>query len=112
LSINTGSVLYGNWDSMNAECDLCHTLYEPKYSRAGSTFTLARKDPPEWDRNVGPKFQLVPPYTYNDLARELNEAGWTSEVFHRRQFIICPSCAAKGVEKSEPVQAANPGEAK
>jgi hypothetical protein len=95
LAINNYGMKFGCWDIMDASCDLCATnFFTPKIMLAGNSFTLTLKDSPEYS-TVGQKFELVPPYTYNDLARELNESGWTSEVIHGKQLILCPTCSAK-----------------
>jgi hypothetical protein len=82
------------FDMPDANCDLCAARYESPSIRCGGQITITLKDPPEWEI-YGRAFQLVTPYTYNQLAKELNESGWTSEVIHGKQMIICPSCGAK-----------------
>ena len=83
------------FDMPDAACDLCQARYESPSIRCGGQITLTLKDPPEFDMEYGRRFQLVTPYTYNQLAKELNESGWTSEVIHGKQMIICPACGAK-----------------
>jgi hypothetical protein len=84
-----------------ASCDLCFKQFKTQRLMAGVPVTIELKDPPEWFSGQG-QIYIVPGYGYNALAAELNKTGWTSEVFHGKQFIICPSCSKKPtVERSE-----------
>lgn len=78
-----------------ATCDLCQLHFEPMFLLCGSRLTLTRQDPPNFMMGHGHKFELVTPYGYNQLAQDLNDSGWTSEVVHGKQLIICPSCGQK-----------------
>jgi hypothetical protein len=108
VGLNYGTMQAVVFDSPQASCDLCGKAFESPALFSGARITLEVSDPYEFMMGQGLRTRLLPAYGHNSLARDMNLAGWTSEVVRGKQLIVCPS----HVEPAPPDSAETSGEAK